>query len=982
MKRVLWMALFCISLGANAQPFEDYNTLDFEEEKGLDPIDSLLKTLTLEEQIAQLMMVAVYPKKGEVHDKAIDQIISEYKVGGIIVFQGKAEQVVEKINRFQNGSEIPLLTAIDAEWGPAMRISNTPTFPKAMALGAVRNDSLIYFMGREIGRELRRMGIQINFAPVVDVNSNANNPVIGLRSFGEDPEMVTQKAAMYSAGMQDEGVMAVIKHFPGHGDTDTDSHHALPVVSHDRARLDSIELKPFASLIKQGAQAVMMAHLHVPALDSAKGSISSLSPTVVTGLLKEEWGFDGLVFTDALNMKGASNSYGSGAVEVKALKAGVDVLLMPKDVSLAIQKIKEAIDNKELSKKQIKKACRKILQVKHEMGLSNLKPVTEDSLTTDLNNPTAQLLDRKLTAESLTLLVNQQQILPLANLNQRRLVSLSIGNSEPAAFNAMLKRYAPVETMVISKKAGQAEINGVRNRLMKDDIVIVSFEGHVWTPDQHFGFAAKWRKLVATINNEHPTILVMFGNPYTLRDWVELERLNAVLVAYQNTALAQELSAQVIMGGYGVNGTLPVSINEVFPVGFGLAIDQPIRLGYSIPEEEGIDGNQLIKVDSLAEQGIIQRAYPGCQIIAVKNQKVIFEKNLGYYTYDSLQPVSPNTVYDVASITKIAATVLTLMKLEDDGRFSLDHTLGDYLQGEIDSTAYHELSVKSVLAHQAGLTSWIPFYLNTLDSNGYKPRVFSEKPTTQYPVQVADDLYIHRSFTDSIYHWIFQSPLRTKIKYLYSDIGYYFFLKIIEETTQNVLNDVTNNLFYAPLGLKHTTFLPLEKMDRSAIAPTENDTLFRDQLIQGYVHDPGAAMLGGVGGHAGLFSTAGDLAVIMQMLLNGGTYGGERFLSDSVIAAYTACQFCEDDNRRGAGFDKPVRDDTGGPSCNCVSYDSFGHSGFTGTLVWADPEQEVVYVFLSNRIYPDAENRKLITMNIRTEIQETLYQSLGTYYLH
>ncbi|RLD27231.1 MAG: hypothetical protein DRI54_01410 [Bacteroidetes bacterium] len=979
MHKYIWLLIIFSPMILKAQPFSGELERKQSKTQIERKVDSVLSQLSLREQIAQLMMVAMYPKKGKEHDQEIEKLIKEYHIGGLIVFQGSPYLVTTKLNKFQATSKIPLITSIDGEWGPAMRLSNIPAFPKAMALGSISDDSLIYNMGAEIAYELRRMGIFINFAPVVDVNNNPNNPVIGIRSFGENPDQVIQKANLYMSGMQDNGVMAVLKHFPGHGDTDTDSHKSLPEIMHDRARLDSIELKPFKALIDSGAMGVMTAHLHIPALDSNKLSISSLSPLVINELLKKDLGFEGLVFTDALNMKGASETYGSGEVEVAALKAGNDILLMPKDVSVAIESIVKAIENKELSKKQIKISCRKMLTQKFKLEIASQVNNSTDSLTEDLNNPTAEYIQRQLTAKSLTMIINQHGLLPLTKLNQKRIVSLSIGQEEPKDFNQMLEKYADIKSIHLSNKSSEQQMNGILDQLKKDDLLVISFQGNIWTASEHFGFSAKWRNYIADLNNNHPVVLVMFGNPYTLNDYAELERLNAVLIAYQKTNVVQEMAAQAIVGAIEVNGKLPVTVGRSFPVGFGLKTVKPIRLGYSIPEEQNIDRHQLLKIDSIVEDGILNEAYPGCQVLISKNGKIFYNKNFGYYTYDSIQQVEDDAIYDLASITKIGATVLTLMKLQDDGILNLDNTLGDFID-MADTSAYKDLAFKNILAHQASLKSWIPFYLNTLDSTGvYKPNTFSAKKTPNYSRQLADDLYIKNSFKDSIYSWILQTPLRKKSKYLYSDIGYYFFLKIIEDLTLNTLDSVSNNLFYAPLGLRNTGFHPLTRFDHSKIVPTENDTLFRDQVIKGYVHDPGAAMLGGVGGHAGLFSNATEMAVIMQMLLNKGTYGGERFLSEEVIDIYTACQFCDDDNRRGAGFDKPVRDDEGGPTCNCVSYDSYGHSGFTGTIAWADPEEDIIYIFLSNRIYPSAENLKLIKMNIRTKIQEEIYKSLESF---
>jgi beta-glucosidase-like glycosyl hydrolase/CubicO group peptidase (beta-lactamase class C family) len=936
-------------------------------------LDKEVNALSLDEQIAQLMMVAMYPKQGELHQNELAKLIKEDKIGGLIVFQGTSKEVQEQLIQFQSLSSIPLLTAIDGEWGPGMRLSDAPNFPKAMALGSVENDSLIYLMGKEIARELKQLGIYVNFAPVVDVNSNPNNPVIGIRSFGDRAAEVSEKAGFYMRGMQDNGVMGVLKHFPGHGDTDADSHKALPTIHHDRALLDSVDLKPFRKLIDEGAMGVMSAHLHVPALDDDPSSISSFSPKIIKDLLKNELGFNGLVYTDALNMKGASDNIAEGRLEVEALIAGNDILLMPRDVPAAIGAIKKAIEDKEIDEAQIRSSCKKVLYFKKVLKIK--APSAIQNISEDLNSDYSKTLQKKLIAESLTLLVNQNDLIPFKKLNQKRIVSINIGDNEAAYFNDMLENYTDINKLYLADNADNEALNDIKNKLEEDDVVIFNFQANVWTASGYYGFDSKWRNFISDINNQYTSVLVMFGNPYTLVDYSGLDKLNAVLLAYQDGQDQQELAAQALMGGIRIQGKLSVSISKDMPLGFGLKVI-PTRLGYADPIEVGVDKRYLLKIDSIVEDGIVKHAYPGAQVLIARKGKIIYDKSFGYFTYDSIQKVEADDIYDVASITKIAATALVLMKMEDKGMIDLNSTLGEFLPELVDSSEYQDLDFRSLLAHQAGLRSWIPFYLNTLEKGEYKMSTFSEKKTDVYSVRVAEDLYINNSFNDSIYSWIIQTPLNKKVKYLYSDIGYYFFLKIIENENGNSLEYLSNDLFYAPLNLRHSTFLPRKKFELSQIVPTEDDTLFRKQLIWGDVHDPGAAMLGGVGGHAGLFSNSYDLAVIMQMLMNKGEYGGERFLSEEVINEYTKCQFCENDNRRGAAFDKPVRDGSGGPTCNCLSYDSFGHTGFTGTMVWADPKEEIVYIFLSNRIYPSAENTNLIKMNIRTKIQELIYKSL------
>ncbi len=575
MQRYIWLLAIISSLVVQGQPFSSGHVYSDQEKSIERKVDSIISQMSLEEQIAQLMMVAMYPKKGKEHDREIEDLIKQYHIGGLIVFQGSPYLVTTKLNRFQAASNIPLITSIDGEWGPAMRLTNIPAFPKAMALGAVFDDSLIYQMGAEIAGQLKRMGIFVNLAPVVDVNNNPDNPVIGIRSFGENPDLVIHKANLYMSGMQDNGVMAVLKHFPGHGDTDTDSHKSMPEILHSRERLDSIELKPFKALIDSGAMGVMMAHLHVPALDSNNLSISSISSLVVNDLLKDELGFEGLIFTDALNMKGISDTYGSGKVEVEALKVGNDILLMPKDVSLAIESIVKAIENKELSKRQIKKSCKKVLTKKYQLKIASQTINSTDSLSEDLNNPKAEYIQRQLTGKSLTLVVNQHDILPLTKLNQKRIISLSIGQEEPQEFNRMLQKYADIKSIHLSNKSSEQQMNNLADQLKKDDLLIISFQGNIWTASEHFGFNSKWRNYVSNLNNNHPVVLVMFGNPYTLNDYAELERLNAVLIAYQKTNVVQEMAAQAIVGAIEVNGKLPVTIGKSFPMGYGLKTISP-----------------------------------------------------------------------------------------------------------------------------------------------------------------------------------------------------------------------------------------------------------------------------------------------------------------------------------------------------------------------------------------------------------------------
>ncbi len=936
-------------------------------------VDSVLKSLTLEEKIAQLIMYPVYTKNGEAELSKIDKLITDYGIGGLIYMQGGPARQVNAHNRFMAKSKVPLLTSIDGEWGVKMRLDSVIQFPRQMLLGAVQDESLVYDMGVEIARQCSLTGVHVNFAPVVDLNVNPNNPVINSRSFGEVKEHVTKLSHAYMKGMQDNKVLACAKHFPGHGDTDVDSHLGLPVIKHSKERLNEVELYPFKALIDSGMGSVMVAHLYIPSLDKTKNRASTLSPAIVQGLLKDSLGFKGLAFTDALNMHGVSKYYETGEVDLLALLAGNDILLFSQDVGKAIEYIKKAVEKKKISEAEITARVKKVLQLKKWVRLDEFKPLQTDSLISQLNTDKAQLVRRKLVENAMTLLQNENQIVPLQGLSRLKLASVSIGENDITSFQKMLGNYAPVKHFAISNKPTKEEIIKLVNDLKDYNLTIVGVHGNSRSPRKKFGLTPEMMDVLKNINAVHKTIVSVFANPYSLGIYPELEQTEALVMAYENTILSQEYAAQLIFGGIDAKGKLPVTASEKFKAGQGI-ITKKNRLKYSIPLEEGFNTEKLKQVDSIALKGIEEKAYPGCQVLVARNGNIVYNKAFGYHTYEKKRPVQSTDIYDLASITKVTASVPNLMKLVDQGTLNLDYNLCDYLQ-YVDSTCYINMNLRRMLAHNAGLVSWIPFYKKTLSRGQLKFDVYSNTQSEEYPNKVAEGLYIRKEYKDSIRHWLVNHGIHKEKEYRYSDLGYYFYKDIIEKHYNSGLDRVSDSLFYTPLGATTLTYKPLEKFSKSEINPTENDMNFRKRLVHGTVHDPGAAMLGGVAGHAGLFSNANDLAKMFQMYLNKGEYGGERFLSADVINEFTKVQFPEEENRRGAGFDKPTDDDSG-PSCSCVSKSSYGHSGFTGTLVWADPEKDLIYIFLSNRVYPDAENKKLIRMSIRTDIQAAIYHAI------
>jgi beta-N-acetylhexosaminidase len=940
-------------------------------------VDSVYNSLSNQERIAQLFMVAAYSNKDMKHVKEVRELIQNYNIGGLIFMQGGPVRQAKLNNYYQDLAKTPLLISIDGEWGLAMRLDSTPKYPKQMTLGAIQNDSLIFKMGQQVAKECKRMGIHVNFAPVADVNNNPLNPVIGMRSFGEDKYNVANKAIMYMKGMQSMGIMANGKHFPGHGDTESDSHKTLPLINQSKERIDSLELYPFRRLFDEGLSSIMVAHLYVPSLDTTKNRATTLSPYIVNDLLKTQMGFKGLVFTDALNMKGVANYYEPGIVDVKALLAGNDVLLFAENVPKAIEQIKLAIDKGEISQEEINIRCKKILQAKYWCGLNKLQFVDSKKIYEDLNNRESRNINSLLAEASVTLLENKNQLLPLKRLDTLKIAEVSIGEVKANHFSASLNKYTKVDFFGISHDASNAMRDTILSKLKKYNCVIVQVNKTTYKAEKDFGCSAGSIDLISKITTQHQAIVCLFANPYLINKLIDIDKAKALLQLYESNDFSQRAAADAIIGAVKVNGKLPVSTQK-YKLKSGLTINEIIRVQYVAPERMGIYLPKLKQIDSIALVGIKEKAYPGCQITAIKNGKVFYQKSFGTLSYDSeSNKVTDETIYDLASLTKILSSSLALMKLSEQNQFDYNQKLSYYFP-DLVNTNKENIKYIDVLTHQAGLVAWIPFWQRTMDKTyNYKSGYFSNTFSDKYPYQVADKLYITKTYPDSLYKQIIQSKIENEGKYLYSDIGYFFNKRLIEEKTNQPIDAYVKQQFYLPLNLG-LTYNPLSIYSKNEIAPTENDTKFRKQLIRGYVHDQAAALIGGVGGHAGLFGNSLDVAIVMQMLLNKGNYGGIQLIDSAIINQYTKSHFT--DNRRGLCFDKPEFDDKkDSPVTKECSLKSFGHSGFTGTFAWADPENDLVVVFLSNRVHPDAEDNKLAKLGIRGKIHRTFYEAFKYY---
>lgn len=967
--------------------------------------DSVFNSLSLDERIGQLFMVAAFSNRDQRHMAEISNYILNNKIGGLIFFQGGPVRQAIQTNYYQSVSKTPLLIGIDGEWGLGMRLDSTISFPRQMMLGAIKDEGHIYEMGEEIARECKRMGIHINFAPVVDINSNPRNPVISNRSFGENREDVTVRSIAYMMGMQNNHILSVAKHFPGHGDTEADSHIGLPVVDYSYTHLDSIELYPFRELINCNIGGIMVAHLSIPALDSSRNTPSSVSKKIVTSLLRDSLHFNGIVFTDALNMRAVSANIKGGELEVRALEAGADVLVMPNDVTLAVSKIKEAIVNGRLTEERINASCRKILQLKEWVGL-NKKPVIElKNLTNDLNAPRAEVLNRRMVEEAITVVRNKEGLLPLTNLASRRIASVSIGETDETSFTRSLSLYMGIDKYYLGRKADSVAVNKLLRNLRYYNLAIVSVSNTTINPQRNYGVSLPAMTFLDRVADSTRVILDVFTPPYFLDKLNNLEKFKAILVSYEDSPEAMDYSAQLIFGGISARGILPVTAAPNVNYKQGLNTQGGIRFKYTLPEDVGISSQKLQKADSIVNDAIQRGAMPGCQVLAARNGVVFYHKAFGFLTYDNTQPVKLTDLYDLASVTKIAATLPAVMKLYETGSIKLKHTLGDYLP-ELQKTNKADLVLLDVLTHQARLQPYRPFNMDLVAPDNpseklisetnvgnytiklgprtymnsrfhYKPGYFASSASFSFGNQVADSLFALTSLEDTIFQKIAESPLLSKKEYKYSDWGLMYMYKIVQNQSGLPLQEYTWRNFYSRLGAATTGFWPLLRFEKSQIAPTENDVSFRKQVLRGYVHDPTASLMGGVSGHAGLFSNANDLAKLMQMYLNGGTYGGERYFGQETVDYFTSCPFCSTGNRRGIGFDKPEPSpQKASPVCDCVSLRSFGHSGFTGTFVWADPETGLLYVFLSNRVYPDSENNKLTELNVRTKLMEVFAKEI------
>ena len=910
-------------------------------------VEETLHNLTLEEKVSQLVFVwtegAYMPKESPGWEE-LKRLTVERKLGGFIFSIGDVYEYAVQINKLQALSDVPLVIAADFEYGAGMRIRRSTTFPRAMAVGATRNPDYSYRMGKAIAREARAVGVHQNYAPVVDVNNNPMNPVINTRAFGDDVKLVTDMALAFIKGTQEEGEIATVKHFPGHGDTDVDTHLDLPVLTLPKTRFETIELPPFKDTFEAGVMSVMVAHISATAFDSITGIPATVSPAISTDLLKNEMGFQGLIVTDAMVMKGVSGKYQTGEAAVLAIKAGTDLVLMPPDVDIALDAIVAAVKRGEISESRIDHSVKKILRAKQWLGLNQNRFVDVDKVFEVVNSREHRLLAKEIARKSITVLGNKKGLLPLGGLRGKKVLDLVAADDENPQNGRQLhgeltRRIGPIDFALLDPRSDSLEYASALQKSLQADLVVAQL--HFYTRSgQMTGFIPDnvSSLLNAIIQSGKPVVGISFGNPYIIMDFPAID---TYVCAYSGTPVVIDATAEVLFGEQPSSGKLPITVPGVFKFGDGENYPKT-ALCTGDPREAGFDPRELLKVDDVIKQAIKDSAFPGAQLLVVRDGIIAHRKAYGFFDYGIYsQPVDNGTLYDLASVTKVVATTNAVMKLSEENRLSLDDPVVKYVP-EFGRNGKEKITLYNLMVHNSGLPAWRRFY-----------------EFCQTPQCALDSVYA----SGLVY--------RTGDSTIYSDLGLITMGKVIEKVSGTTLDRYVDSVFFQPLGMVNTMFNPPASLF-PRITPTEVDSFWHKTFlpVQGRVHDENAATLGGVSGHAGLFSTSSDLAIMMQMLLNGGVYGGKRYLKEETIRRFTSRQ--PGGGSRAIGWD--TKSEGRSFSGSLTSMNTFLHTGFTGTSVVCDPEKNVIVILLTNRVYPTRNSTKIF--QVRPRVHDAVFRAI------
>jgi len=922
-------------------------------------VEATLRKMTLDEKVGQVIFTTYHGSFIASDAPVYEQMMADVEklhVGGFInvthgsplgVVKSQAYPTAVLANQMQAKSKLPLLIAADFERGTAMRLDEGTSFPTAMAVAAAGNVKDAYTMGKITALEARAVGVQWIYAPDADVNNNPNNPIINTRSFGEDPARVAEYVAAFVTGVQENGGLATAKHFPGHGDTAADSHIDLPVIRADRERLENLELVPFRAAILAGAGTVMTGHLSIPALEPDPNTPATLSSNILTGMLRKELGFQGLVVTDAMDMGGITVRYAPGDAAVRAFAAGADALLMPPVPDAAFEALRDAVKSGRVSRERLDASVRRILEAKARLGLNANRMVDVDAINKKFGRVEWQKQAQDISDRGVTLLRDTPKRLPLDGTKPLRALLVSLyADPEPYPGEDLERE---LRSRVDSLTALRADTRFVKADNLKlpapdtYDVAILALfvrvsdrKGNVDVPAEQAVLAEKIYK------SGKPVITVALGSPYLIERFPQAETW---LGALGISDVAQISVARAVFGQIPVRGHLPVTIPGAdMKAGFGIELPaDPMTVQAAEASAEA----QLQPAFDVVERAVADKAFPGATLAVGYHGKVALHA-FGKLSYDSKAPATNvKTMYDVASLTKVIVTTTLVAKLVE-GDFpsplNLDAPVERYLPEWATGPQpewRQRVTVRHLLTHTSGLPAFKEYWRTSKSKQDTLTKIFAE-PLDYEP----------------------------GTKEIYSDLGIILTAEIIERLTGRMLDDLGNQYIFAPLRMHDTMYKPPKKL-WPAIAPTEFDARFRKRLVQGEVHDENAYAIGGVSGHAGLFSTAPDLAAFCQMLLNGGVYAHQRILKRATIAQFTTPQQLSGGTRT-LGWAVPTE---GGSSGHYFSAHSFGHTGFTGTSIWIDPDRELFVVLLTNRVNPTRENQKIA--KVRPELHDAVMQALG-----
>ena len=953
-KSVIWcsLLLLLVSLTATAQ---------IAKQKW---VDSVFQTLNQNEKIGQLFFARYSSYVQDDVLRGIEKKAASGDFGGVIFTSGSFRKQALLTNRLQDEAIVPLLIAMDASGGLGQLLDSALTFPIPLAQGAIANDSLIYWMALETGRQMKALGIHMslspNATPIYSGTINENN------LFGDNPRQVAGKSLLHMKGLQAAGVLSCAKYFP---------LKAIEVIdqkgrSHITLYHDTLVSNPFQHLFRQGLSAVIpdVTDLHLffePKRSDLKKKLSEQSfRQFETGdLLHPPLGYEGVVIIDLQSMAHASDKFDPGDAGLLAFQAGADIIVSDEDPVHAFRKIKKLINSEKQYLSLLDRRVKKVLGLKFDAGLFRKSRVDLALLENNLHTTESQVLRSRAFKETVTVIRNEKKVLPILTLEEKNFTCLIAGDTGVRAdiFHRSVKKYVPVSRLIIGDEAPAVDLSD-------QDVILVAL------------FPATSKKILQNVMGvlqelgPHQQVVVAdFGckifEPYA-------NRFPVVITGYSNEKEIVGILPQVIFGGLPGKGILPVEYANI-PSGTMVKSASLNRLAYSFPEDAGIDGRTLEKITAIASEAIAAGSTPGCYVLVAKQGKVIYDHAFGHLTYDQKVPVTDETIYDLASLTKVAATLQAVMFMQERNLIDIYKKLSVYLP-ELRGTNKRDITIIDVLTHQSGLAPFVPLWPLTVEGPAFMPMYYSSQQNVRYPLQISPTLFGSNILKDSVWSWItyskmLEKPTRTPYAYRYSDLGFMMFKQLAERTLNQPLEDFLLQNLYEPLGANSMGYTPLNRFPSQLIAPTELDTLFRRGLLIGTVHDERAAMLGGVSGHAGLFGTANDLSKLGQMLLQDGSYGGLQYYGPETVQLFTSRQFAS--SRRGLGWDKPVQGEWNSPTSRYASPATFGHTGFTGTCMWVDPEFDLVYIFLSNRVFPDRSD-KLIQTNIRSRIQDVIYEAI------